>query len=315
MDLKQRQKLVVQIEKEKQRGNLFYVYSLCFPDTKHPYYIGKGSNGRVFDHLRIAKKGNNSLLSRYIRKFGFVFVFDSFYREEMDSFVQEIELIRFYGRKDLGLGHLLNRTDGGEGCSGFVFSPEYRMRLSNIQKRIHADPEYRMKLSEVMKESWTDERRKQGSETLIRLYDENPERKIQIGKSVAESWKDPKIRARRCEGAIKALNTEEWKKGQSMRTTSSWADPKVRGRRMDSLLKAVNSPSYKKIQSDGAKDLWKERKSIINRCKDLIKNNSLVIDLPRIHSSLNVLKNFEKKLCELTMTMAQYSSDVICKAL
>lgn len=45
---------------------------------------------------------------------------------------KEIELIKLYGRKDLGLGTLVNMTDGGEGHVNM--SPELRTRYSNLYK-------------------------------------------------------------------------------------------------------------------------------------------------------------------------------------
>jgi hypothetical protein len=43
---------------EKTKSALkYYVYLLIDPDTKVPFYVGKGEGNRIFDHLNNAKKG------------------------------------------------------------------------------------------------------------------------------------------------------------------------------------------------------------------------------------------------------------------
>ena len=46
----------------------------------------------------------------------------------------EIQLIKLYGRRDLGLGCLVNLTNGGEGSPGCVTSEETKIKLSKALK-------------------------------------------------------------------------------------------------------------------------------------------------------------------------------------
>lgn len=97
----------------------YYTYAYLRED-KTPYYIGKGSNDRAYgDHK------------------GYVFVppidrilILKYFDDENDAFKHEIYLINVFGRKDLGTGILWNRTNGGEGVSGAVFTEETRNRMS-----------------------------------------------------------------------------------------------------------------------------------------------------------------------------------------
>lgn len=61
----------------------------------------------------------------------------------------EINLIKEYGRKDLGLGSLCNLTNGGEGVLGLIFkhSEESKLKISNFQKGKIVSEETRKKLS------------------------------------------------------------------------------------------------------------------------------------------------------------------------
>lgn len=43
-------------------------------------------------------------------------------------------LINYHGRRDLGLGTLVNLTDGGEGALGVVYPEEYRQKMSELTK-------------------------------------------------------------------------------------------------------------------------------------------------------------------------------------
>lgn len=51
---------------------------------------------------------------------------------ESDAFNEEIRLIKFYGRIDLGTGILRNRADGGEWSSGYKHSAEAIAKLSGV---------------------------------------------------------------------------------------------------------------------------------------------------------------------------------------
>jgi hypothetical protein len=97
----------------------YYTYAYL-RENRTPYYIGKGSNNRAYsDHK------------------GYVFVppidrilILKYFNDENDAFKHEIYLINIFGRKDLGTGILWNRTDGGDGVSGAIFTQEMRDRMS-----------------------------------------------------------------------------------------------------------------------------------------------------------------------------------------
>lgn len=88
-----------------------------------PYYVGKGSG------LRWREKHNVGIPPKQRIKF----VATELY--EQDAFNLEVELIKKYGRKDLGTGILRNQTNGGDGASGIVKSEETRKKHSEFMRQ------------------------------------------------------------------------------------------------------------------------------------------------------------------------------------
>jgi hypothetical protein len=83
----------------------FYVYLLLDPD-RHPFYVGKGSGGRILDHEREAKNGHDCPKCDAIRaiwqaggQVGRAIVFET--DDEREVLQQETALIAHYGLQNL----------------------------------------------------------------------------------------------------------------------------------------------------------------------------------------------------------------------
>lgn len=114
----------------------YYVYRHIRPDTLQVFYIGKGKNRRQ-SHLyerAHAPHTRNSHWQRVVRKNGGSYTVEIVmeFASHAECVAKEIELIRLYGRVDLGRGHLVNKTDGGEGSLGIIVSD----KLRELRRRI-----------------------------------------------------------------------------------------------------------------------------------------------------------------------------------
>ena len=126
----------------------YYTYAYLREDGT-PYYIGKGENNRIY------KKGKNEIRPPK-DKSRIIFLKQNLTEEE--AFKHEIYMIAVFGRKDLGTGILRNRTNGGEGVSGAIHTPETKAKISAAMKGENSpnygktpSPETRRKLSEAHK--------------------------------------------------------------------------------------------------------------------------------------------------------------------
>jgi hypothetical protein len=102
----------------------FYTYAYLREDGT-PYYIGKGEGKRIYQ-----KRGRPCTPPK--NKERKIFLKQNLTEEE--AFNHEIYMINVFGRIDIGTGILYNRTNGGEGISGFSHSEETKKKMSESQK-------------------------------------------------------------------------------------------------------------------------------------------------------------------------------------
>lgn len=208
-------------------SNDFYVYALMDCDLQTPFYIGKGRRQRIGQHRTEALRGESGVKNERIREVvatighlpAVVVASDL---TEAQAFDLEAKTILEIGRADLGLGPLLNLTDGGEGATGYKQTPEERRkksiahstpemvalkrahyrrlssqpgwqeRLSNIARRVREDPFVATRLLSTMREVFA-----------------KPEVQERRRRSVCETLRRPEVRARLSESARRACERPE----------------------------------------------------------------------------------------------------------
>jgi hypothetical protein len=103
--------------------NIYYTYKYVRSDGT-PYYIGKGKGNRAYD----SHKRSNGAEIRPKDRSQIIIVKNNL--SEQQAWDLEKELILKYGRQDIGTGILLNLKEGGEQGSGFRWSEQDKLKMS-----------------------------------------------------------------------------------------------------------------------------------------------------------------------------------------
>ena len=114
-----------------------YVYKHIRLDTNEIFYIGIGKTKR-----RITDRNNrNDRWTKVVNKAGFIAEIIEDGLDWQTASKKEMELIKFYGRADLGNGNLVNMTNGGDGFVG-----NHTDATKQKLKEIFSSPDIRKKL-------------------------------------------------------------------------------------------------------------------------------------------------------------------------
>ena len=113
----------------------YYIYRHVRLDTDEVFYIGRGTKSKTFsktienEYKRAYSKKRSGFWENITNKttYSIDILFESNDIEIIKN--KEIEYVKLYGRRDLGLGTLVNLTDGGEETNR-TYSKERNLKIS-----------------------------------------------------------------------------------------------------------------------------------------------------------------------------------------
>jgi hypothetical protein len=164
----------------------FYVYVHRKATTGSIFYCGKGQGKRAWD-----KTERNRHWKIVAKKHGVIVEIVQDGLQEWAAFELETSLIALYGRKDLGLGDLVNYADGGQGSAGTIQSAETRLKKSLAHTGKKKGEEEKRRISEANKKTKSCPMQKQAARDRV-LGANNP----MWGKKASEETRKKMIASR-----------------------------------------------------------------------------------------------------------------------
>ena len=133
------------------------------------FYVGIGDEDRPYK-----KQGRNSHWYNVVNKYDYDITILKTNMSWGEACELEIKMITFYGRKDLGLGCLVNMTNGGQGNKGLIQSKKTKQKIReslNGKMIGEKNPNFGKKSSEETKQKMREKAtgRKSSEETKLKI--------------------------------------------------------------------------------------------------------------------------------------------------
>ena len=223
----------------------FYVYVYRDPrpsKNSQPVYVGKGTGDRDLSHW--SKGSHNKPLQDFLshlRGRNMTALVERVFEtdDEQEAFAKEMQLIALYGRRDLKTGTLFNRTDGGEGPSGWVKTDAQKAVDGRFSTEHWQDPTYRNKVVASQQEAQS-----------------TPEARANKSLASLKTWRDTEVRSKRQVGIKAGRSTEASKAKTSAQAKGQWADPNYAASQTANNKEIANRPEVKTAKAAALKAKW-----------------------------------------------------------
>jgi hypothetical protein len=126
----------------------YYVYAYLRQSDGTPYYIGKGKKYRAWDSVEHRKHGISTPKDK-----SYIILLET-ELTQIGAAALERRMIAWYGRLDKNDGILRNKTDGGDGGSGIIYSEEHRNRMRQAKLGKKQKPSHVKNMVDAISQEW-----------------------------------------------------------------------------------------------------------------------------------------------------------------
>jgi hypothetical protein len=116
-------------KKKDERLDRFYVYTHSDPRDGAVRYVGKGSGNRAYDLRPSSRYTRHKNWIAKLKELGLKPIITLIEEDLLENKAFDLEVMEIARLRDLGCD-LCNLTDGGDGCSGYVFTKEVKDKMS-----------------------------------------------------------------------------------------------------------------------------------------------------------------------------------------
>ena len=222
----------------------------CF--LYEPFYVGKGSSDRMYDHLKRSELLKNTFKSNKIRSIlssgqepYIIKIIDNIIEERL-SYELEQEIVFNIGRIINNNGPLVNLKEGGKGgLSGYIYSDEQLRQKSITSSRVQSCPKYKELRKEIGKNIYKNEETKlKHRENTIKGLTKEAIEKSKI-------WLQDDCKKQNMISRVK----DTMSKNKELRSTiqkESWSDIKLIEKHSKIMKEISNRPYVKKKIRDAS---------------------------------------------------------------
>lgn len=216
----------------------YWIESLCSYNRQYGYNIARIVEGRVKATEETRKKMTAAQIERWNK------VVD---RKQSDEHIAKLSKAR-KGRiiNDEWKSNISNSLIGNTYCLGFKHTDETKANLSAERRERWSDPEFKAKMSAIQKKSQN-----------------KPETKLNHNDMLKERWSDPEYKAKMSAILKHTHNQPDVKAKLSDGLKERWSDPEYKAKMSAALKLSASAPDAKAKRSAAAKSAWAKRKGLL----------------------------------------------------
>jgi hypothetical protein len=177
--------------------NKYYVYRHIRMDKDEPFYIGIGKKPNHFENIKqeysrafkMSPSARSIVWNRIAKKIAYNIQVEILFEspDYQEITVKEKEFIALYGRVDLGIGPLVNLTDGGDGTPHHFMRDDVRVKIikSNTGRKHTEEARRKMHIAQLGNKKWIGKKHSEATKAKLSAIKKGKKANIEGVKKMA----------------------------------------------------------------------------------------------------------------------------------